>query len=172
MSDTNTAQSLSDLKNVVEGTVPAADGTAPVAIDPATLPDPKIDDLGRSYATGKRKNSIARVWIKPGSGKIIVNGRDQEVYFARPVLRLIIAQAFQVADRVDSYDVMATVKGGGLSGQAGAVRHGITKALTYYEPILRAPLKAAGFITRDSRVVERKKYGRAKARKSFQFSKR
>ena len=166
--ETNTAQSLADLKDVVDGTV----GAETAAIDPATLPEPKIDDLGRSYATGKRKNSIARVWIKPGSGKIVINGRDQEVYFARPVLRLIIAQAFQVADRVDSYDVMATVKGGGLSGQAGAVRHGITKALTYYEPALRAPLKAAGFITRDSRVVERKKYGRAKARKSFQFSKR
>jgi small subunit ribosomal protein S9 len=168
MADTNTAQSLADLKDVVDGTV----GAETVAVDPATLPDPKIDEHGRSYATGKRKNSIARVWIKPGSGKIVVNGRDQEVYFARPVLRLIIAQAFQVADRVDAYDVMATVKGGGLSGQAGAVRHGITKALTYYEPALRAPLKAAGFITRDSRVVERKKYGRAKARKSFQFSKR
>ena len=164
------AQSLSDLKNVIDGTAVAADGT--VTVDPATLPEPKIDDLGRAYATGKRKNSIARVWIKPGNGKITINGRDVEVYFARPVLRLIIAQAFQVADRVDSYDVMATVKGGGLSGQAGAVRHGITKALTYYEPILRAPLKAAGFITRDSRVVERKKYGKAKARKSFQFSKR
>ena len=172
MSEENTAQSLADLKNVVDGTaVGTATGDVKV-IDPATLPDPKIDDLGRAYATGKRKNSIARVWIKPGNGKITINGRDVEVYFARPVLRLIIAQAFQVSDRVDSYDVMATVKGGGLSGQAGAIRHGITKALTYYEPILRAPLKAAGFITRDSRVVERKKYGRAKARKSFQFSKR
>ncbi|MGJ8559641.1 MAG: 30S ribosomal protein S9 [Litorimonas sp.] len=163
--DTVVATSLEDLKAAME------DQGAEAAMD-TPLPDPKIDDLGRSYATGKRKNSIARVWIKPGSGKIIVNGRDQEVYFARPVLRLIIAQTFQVADRVDSYDVMATVKGGGLSGQAGAIRHGITKALTYYEPILRAPLKAAGFITRDSRVVERKKYGKAKARKSFQFSKR
>jgi len=146
MADTNTAQSLADLKNVVDGTV----GTEAPAVDPATLPEPKIDEHGRSYATGKRKNSIARVWIKPGSGKIVVNGRDQEVYFARPVLRLIIAQAFQVADRVDSYDVMATVKGGGLSGQAGAVRHGITKALTYYEPALRAPLKAAGIWSRQS----------------------
>ncbi|MEE9346640.1 MAG: 30S ribosomal protein S9 [Robiginitomaculum sp.] len=131
-----------------------------------------MDDLGRSYATGKRKNSIARVWIKPGSGKIVINGRDQEVYFARPVLRLIIRQAFEAAGRVDGYDVMATVKGGGLSGQAGAVRHGISKALTLYEPALRPPLKAAGMLTRDSRVVERKKYGKAKARKSFQFSKR
>ena len=164
-------KSLEDLKDVMQGTVPAADGTV-AAAPVAALPEPKIDELGRSYATGKRKNSIARVWVKPGNGKITINGRDQEVYFARPVLRLIIAQAFQVADRVDSYDVVATVKGGGLSGQAGAVRHGITKALTYYEPVLRGPLKAAGFITRDSRVVERKKYGRAKARKSFQFSKR
>lgn len=163
--DTIVATSLEDLKSAIE------DQGAEMA-ESAPLPDPKIDEHGRSYATGKRKNSIARVWIKPGSGKITINGRDQEVYFARPVLRLIIAQAFQVADRVDAYDVTATVKGGGLSGQAGAVRHGITKALTYYEPALRRPLKTAGFITRDSRVVERKKYGRAKARKSFQFSKR
>ncbi|WP_416877921.1 30S ribosomal protein S9 [Litorimonas sp.] len=162
-------QTLADLKNVMDGT---AGGDAAAAVDTSALPEPKIDEHGRSYATGKRKNSIARVWIKPGSGKVTVNGRDQEVYFARPVLRLVIHQAFEVADRVDSYDVVATVKGGGLSGQAGAVRHGITKALTYYEPALRRPLKAAGFITRDSRVVERKKYGRAKARKSFQFSKR
>lgn len=166
---------LEDLKQVMTGDAaaasPAAEGEAPV-VDVATLPEPKIDDLGRSYATGKRKNSIARVWIKPGNGKITVNGRDQEVYFARPVLRLIIRQAFEVTERIDGYDVIATVKGGGLSGQAGAVRHGISKALTYYEPALRPPLKAAGFLTRDSRVVERKKYGRAKARKSFQFSKR
>jgi small subunit ribosomal protein S9 len=162
-------QTLADLKNVMDGT---AGGEAAAAVDNSVLPEPKIDELGRAYATGKRKNSIARVWIKPGSGKVTVNGRDQEVYFARPVLRLIIRQAFEVADRIDSYDVVATVKGGGLSGQAGAVRHGITKALTYYEPSLRRSLKAAGFITRDSRVVERKKYGRAKARKSFQFSKR
>lgn len=162
-------QTLADLKNVIDGT-PSGDDAA--AVDNTVLPEPKIDEHGRSYATGKRKNSIARVWIKPGSGKVTVNGRDQEVYFARPVLRLIIRQAFEVSDRIDSYDVVATVKGGGLSGQAGAVRHGITKALTYYEPALRRPLKAAGFITRDSRVVERKKYGRAKARKSFQFSKR
>jgi len=162
-------QTLADLKNVIDGT---AGGEDAAAVDNTVLPEPKIDEHGRSYATGKRKNSIARVWIKPGSGKVTVNGRDQEVYFARPVLRLIIRQAFEVSDRIDSYDVVATVKGGGLSGQAGAVRHGITKALTYYEPALRRPLKAAGFITRDSRVVERKKYGRAKARKSFQFSKR
>ena len=164
----DTVNSLEDLKAVTEGTV-GGDATAVVE---AALPEPKIDDLGRAYATGKRKNTVARVWIKPGNGKVTVNGRDQEVYFARPVLRLIIAQAFEVADRVDGYDVVATVKGGGLSGQAGAVRHGISKALTYYEPALRKPLKAAGFMTRDSRVVERKKYGKAKARKSFQFSKR
>ena len=165
--------SLEDLKQVM-GDAPAttttADGT--VVVEAAPLPDPKIDDLGRAYATGKRKNSIARVWIKPGNGKIIINGREQEVYFARPVLRMVIRQPFEAADRVDSYDVMATVKGGGLSGQAGAVRHGISKALTYYEPALRAALKPGGFMTRDSRVVERKKYGRAKARRSFQFSKR
>ncbi len=165
MAETNT---LEDLKNVMEG---GADAPAATAQD-VVLREPKIDEHGRSYATGKRKNSIARVWIKPGSGKITVNGRDQEVYFARPVLRLIIRQPFEVAERVDQYDVIATVKGGGLSGQAGAVKHGISKALNLYEPSLRAPLKAAGFLTRDSRVVERKKYGKAKARKSFQFSKR
>ncbi|MEP6341921.1 MAG: 30S ribosomal protein S9 [Maricaulaceae bacterium] len=164
----DTTNTLEDLKSVMDGTATGA-GVAGVE---AALPEPKIDDLGRAYATGKRKNSVARVWIKPGSGKVTINGRDQEVYFARPVLRLIIAQAFEVSERVDSYDVVATVKGGGLSGQAGAVRHGISKALTYYEPALRRPLKAAGFMTRDSRVVERKKYGKAKARKSFQFSKR
>ncbi len=169
MADTNT---LEDLKSVMEGATPTGADGETIAVESQALPEPKIDEHGRSYATGKRKNSIARVWIKPGNGKITINGRDQEIYFARPVLRLIIAQAFQVSERVDSYDVTATVKGGGLSGQAGAVRHGISKALTYYEPALRKPLKAAGFMTRDSRVVERKKYGKAKARKSFQFSKR
>ncbi len=170
MAETNT---LEDLKTVMAGGgAAAADGTPAAAAEDVVLREPKIDELGRSYATGKRKNSIARVWIKPGSGKITINGRDQEVYFARPVLRLIIRQPFEVADRVDQYDVIATVKGGGLSGQAGAVKHGISKALNLYEPALRAPLKAAGFLTRDSRVVERKKYGKAKARKSFQFSKR
>jgi len=133
---------------------------------------PVVDDHGRSYATGKRKDAVARVWVKPGSGKITVNGRDQETYFARPTLRLIVNQPFQVAGRENQYDVVATVKGGGLSGQAGAVKHGISKALQLAEPELRAPLKAAGFLTRDSRVVERKKYGKAKARRSFQFSKR
>ena len=149
---------------------------APVSNEPVREPMPLreaiIDAQGRAYATGRRKDAVARVWIKPGSGKIIVNGRDQEVYFARPTLRLVISQAFEVADRVGGYDVVATVKGGGLSGQAGAVRHGISQALTKFEPVLRAPVKAAGFLTRDSRAVERKKYGKAKARKSFQFSKR
>ena len=131
-----------------------------------------IDAQGRAYATGKRKNAIARVWIKPGKGKITVNGRDQEIYFARPVLRMMIAQPLEVANRQGQFDVEVTVQGSGLSGQAGAVRHGISKALTYYEPGLRAVLKPHGFLTRDSRVVERKKYGKAKARRSCQFSKR
>ena len=133
---------------------------------------PKLDAQGRAYATGKRKNAVARVWLKPGNGKVTVNGRDLPVYFARPVLRMILAQPFQVASRVAQYDVFCTVTGGGLSGQAGAVRHGISKALTYCEPGLRPVLKAGGYLTRDSRVVERKKYGKAKARRSFQFSKR
>nr|WP_233346983.1 30S ribosomal protein S9 [Hyphobacterium sp. CCMP332] len=128
--------------------------------------------MGRAYATGKRKDAVARVWIKRGSGKIVVNGREQEVYFARPVLRMMLQQPFEVAERKNEFDVICTVKGGGLSGQAGAVRHGISKALNLFEPALRGPLKAAGFLTRDSRVVERKKYGRKKARRSFQFSKR
>jgi small subunit ribosomal protein S9 len=131
-----------------------------------------LDKYGRAYATGKRKNAIARVWIKPGSGKWIINGREQEVYFARPVLRMMIAQPLNLTERATQFDVFVTVLGSGLSGQAGAIRHGLSKALTYYEPALRGKLKAAGFLTRDSRVVERKKYGRAKARKSFQFSKR
>ena len=141
---------------------------------PASEPkiDNKRDSKGRAYATGRRKESVARVWIKPGSGKITVNGRDEKTYFARPVLRMMIAQPLQVADRVGQFDVDVTVKGSGLSGQAGAVRHGIAKALTYYEPGLRVALKPHGFLTRDSRVVERKKYGKAKARRSFQFSKR
>jgi small subunit ribosomal protein S9 len=134
--------------------------------------EPKIDALGRAYATGKRKNAIAKVWIKPGKGVITINGRTQEVYFARPVLRMMIAQPLEIADRLGQFDVIVTVKGSGLSGQAGAVRHGIAKALTYYEPGLRPVLKPHGFLTRDSRVVERKKYGKAKARRSFQFSKR
>src|SRR5246127_1790429 len=134
--------------------------------------EPKIDAQGRAYATGKRKNAVARVWIKPGKGQITINGRDQEIYFARPVLRMMIAQPLQIADRLGQFDVIVSVEGSGLSGQAGAVRHGIAKALTYYEPALRSVLKPHGFLTRDPRVVERKKYGKAKARRSFQFSKR
>ncbi len=132
----------------------------------------KLDKQGRAYATGKRKNAVARVWIKPGAGKITVNTRAIEVFFARPVLRMLIQQPLIAANRHTQYDVVCTVSGGGLSGQAGAVRHGISKALTYFEPDLRSVLKRGGFLTRDSRVVERKKYGRAKARRSFQFSKR
>ena len=157
----DTISSLADLK-----------GGAATEAAPAALPEPKIDKQGRAYATGKRKNAIARVWIKPGKGKITINGRDWTTYFARPVLRLIIDQPFEVAARKEQYDVVATAIGGGLSGQAGAVRHGISKALTYYEPALRKALKAAGLLTRDPRVVERKKYGRHKARRSHQFSKR
>jgi small subunit ribosomal protein S9 len=138
----------------------------------AILREQQLDKQGRAYATGRRKDAVARVWLKPGTGKIIVNGRDQEVYFARPTLRLIINQVFDIADRKGQYDVVATVHGGGLSGQAGAVRHGISTALTRYEPGLRTTVKREGFLTRDPRVVERKKYGRAKARRSFQFSKR
>lgn len=134
--------------------------------------EPVRDDLGRAYATGKRKDAVARVWIKPGSGKVTVNGRELNVYFARPVLQMILRQPFTVAGVEDQFDVMATVKGGGLSGQAGAVKHGISKALQLYDPSLRGALKAAGFLTRDSRVVERKKFGKRKARRSFQFSKR
>ena len=140
--------------------------------DTAVIREPKRDDFGRSYATGKRKDAIARVWIKPGSGKVMVNGKEMDSYFARPVLQMILRQPFQVAGVEDQFDVNATVKGGGLSGQAGAVKHGISKALQLYEPALRGALKSAGFLTRDSRVVERKKYGKRKARRSFQFSKR
>ena len=132
----------------------------------------KVDKQGRAYATGKRKNAVARVWIKPGAGKITVNTKTVEVFFARPVLRMLIQQPLVTANRAGQFDVICTVSGGGLSGQAGAVRHGLAKALTYFEPELRGVLKKGGFLTRDSRVVERKKYGRAKARRSFQFSKR
>jgi len=138
----------------------------------APVHERKVDAQGRSYATGKRKNAVARVWIKPGKGVITINGKDQEVYFARPVLRMMIAQPLNLADRAGQFDVVCTVEGSGLSGQAGAVRHAISKALTYYEPGLRAVLKPHGLLTRDPRVVERKKYGKAKARRSFQFSKR
>ncbi len=158
---------LQDLKEITGvASVEAVGEAAPVVREPVR------DAQGRTYATGKRKDAVARVWIKPGSGKITVNGRDQETYFARPTLRLIVNQPFGISDRTGQYDVIATVKGGGLSGQAGAVKHGISKALQLAEPTLRGGLKAAGFLTRDSRVVERKKYGRAKARRSFQFSKR
>jgi small subunit ribosomal protein S9 len=132
----------------------------------------KVDDQGRAYATGKRKNAVARVWLKPGAGKIVVNTKDFSQYFARPVLQMLLKQPLQATNRLNEFDILATVTGGGLSGQAGAVRHGISKALTYYEPELRPVLKKGGFLTRDSRVVERKKYGRVKARRSFQFSKR
>ncbi|MCC5974137.1 MAG: 30S ribosomal protein S9 [Rubellimicrobium sp.] len=153
------------------------DDLAAAAADMATAPapaprEPQRDTLGRAYATGKRKNAVARVWIKPGSGKVTVNGKTMDDYFARPVLQMILRQPFSVAGVSGQFDVMATVAGGGLSGQAGAVKHGISKALQLYDPTLRPPLKAAGFLTRDSRVVERKKYGKAKARRSFQFSKR
>ncbi|WP_118135701.1 30S ribosomal protein S9 [Oceanicella sp. SM1341] len=156
-------KTLEDLKTAV--------ADAPVT-ETRTPAEPVRDSLGRSYATGKRKNAIARVWVKPGSGKVVVNGKAMNEYFARPVLQMVIGQAFSVANVAGQFDVMCTVKGGGLSGQAGAVKHGISKALTLYEPSLRPALKAAGFLTRDSRVVERKKYGKRKARRSFQFSKR
>ncbi|WOK36236.1 30S ribosomal protein S9 [Sphingomonas sp. C3-2] len=168
-------QSLSDLKDIAGAAVEAAAEAAEVAVPAqpaAPLREREVDAQGRSYATGRRKDAVARVWIKPGTGKITVNGRDQEVYFARPTLRLVINQPFGVSDREGQYDVVATVKGGGLSGQAGAVKHGIAQALSKFEPALRSAVKSAGFLTRDSRVVERKKYGKAKARRSFQFSKR
>ncbi|HEY2133332.1 MAG TPA: 30S ribosomal protein S9 [Acetobacteraceae bacterium] len=157
------SRSLADLKDLAVATA--------IPTDKVKV-EPKRDTLGRSYATGRRKNAIARVWIKPGKGEIMVNGKRVGQYFARPVLRMLITQPFLVADRYNQFDVYCTVNGGGLSGQAGALRHGISRALTYYEPELRSILKIAGFLTRDSRVVERKKYGRAKARRSFQFSKR
>ena len=163
MSDT--ATSLADLETL------GADVQAPAQIA-AVIREQEIDAQGRAYATGRRKDAVARVWLKPGTGKIVVNGRDQEVFFARPSLRLVINQPFGVTERTGQYDVIATVKGGGLSGQAGAVKHGIAQALSKFEPLLRSAVKAEGFLTRDSRVVERKKYGKAKARKSFQFSKR
>jgi small subunit ribosomal protein S9 len=193
-------QSLSDLANLTGAAAPAppapeadapaaaAEGGADEASAPAEpdlhgvstqgpqiqaiLREQQLDKQGRAYATGRRKDAVARVWLKPGNGTITVNGRDQSVYFARPTLRLIINQVFGITDRVGQYDVVCTVIGGGLSGQAGAVRHGISTALTRYEPTLRTTVKQAGFLTRDPRVVERKKYGRAKARRSFQFSKR
>ena len=156
------------------GETATVDAPAPVAPPQteAVLREQQLDKYGRAYATGRRKDAVARVWLKPGTGKIEVNGRDQSIYFARPSLRLVINQPFGVTERVGQYDVVATVKGGGLSGQAGAVKHGIAQALSRYEPALRTAVKREGFLTRDPRVVERKKYGRAKARRSFQFSKR
>jgi small subunit ribosomal protein S9 len=174
-------QSLSDLGAIAAGEAPAGvpasadeylNAPATPAVSTTPLRQQELDQYGRAYATGRRKDAVARVWLKPGTGKITINGRDQEIYFARPTLRLVINQVFGITEREGQYDVICTVKGGGLSGQAGAVKHGISQALTKYEPVLRAPVKAAGFLTRDSRTVERKKYGRAKARRSFQFSKR
>ena len=181
MSDTR--QSLADLANLTNQPAPAAAAPAAAADEAPAAPqapvqasaplrEQQLDKQGRAYATGRRKDAVARVWLKPGSGKITINGRDQEIYFARPTLRLVINQPFDVADRRGQYDIEATVKGGGLSGQAGAIKHGIAQALTRYEPALRTTVKQAGYLTRDPRVVERKKYGRAKARRSFQFSKR
>ncbi len=152
-------------------TVERSSGRA-MPVDEATGREPKLDEFGRAYATGRRKNAVARVWLRPGSGRVLVNGREAAVYFARPVLQMVIQQPFNVANRENQFDVHCTVTGGGLSGQAGAVRHGISRALVNFEPGLRPQLKHGGFLTRDSRVVERKKYGRAKARRSFQFSKR
>ncbi len=157
--------SLEELGSAVAMAAVSAENAAPVYVQ-------KLDAQGRAYATGKRKDAVARVWIKPGSGKITINTKDYTAYFGRPVLQMLIHQPLKVAGRDGQYDIVATVTGGGLSGQAGAVRHGISKALTYFEPELRAVLKKGGFLTRDSRVVERKKFGKAKARRSFQFSKR
>jgi small subunit ribosomal protein S9 len=165
MSISETGQGLGALGELT-GAPPRVEQNVPL------LHERKVDKLGRAYATGKRKNAIARVWVKPGKGKITVNGKESDVYFARPVLRMMIQQPFKLTNREGEFDVFCTVVGSGLSGQAGAVRQGISKALSDYEPALRPALKRAGFITRDSRVVERKKYGRKKARRSFQFSKR
>ncbi len=179
MSDVKT--DLADLKDIAGPAVVDAPAAAEadaevVAAEPpvSTMPlrEQELDKYGRAYATGRRKDAVARVWLKPGKGKITINGRDQETYFARPTLRLVLNQVFAITEREGQYDVDVTVKGGGLSGQAGAVKHGISQALTKYEPALRSAVKAEGFLTRDSRKVERKKYGKAKARKSFQFSKR
>ena len=164
-------RTLADLKDALDGEA-SAEVVNASAETTAALPEPKIDQFGRSYGTGRRKSSVARVWIKPGKGQMSVNGKQITDYFARPTLQMHALAPFAIADRLNQYDLMCTVKGGGLSGQAGAVRHGLTRALIAFEPSLRPALKQAGFVTRDSRVVERKKYGRAKARRSFQFSKR
>ncbi|MEG9884682.1 MAG: 30S ribosomal protein S9 [Hyphomicrobiales bacterium] len=163
MAEQEAAKTLEALGDAVE--------TGPVTLE-KPLPEPMIDEHGRAYATGRRKNAIARVWIRPGPGKVVVNGKDIDTYFTRPVLRMILRQPMMAADRDSHYDVSCTVTGGGLSGQAGAVRHGVSRALARFEPELRNVLKSGGFLTRDSRVVERKKYGRRKARRGFQFSKR
>jgi small subunit ribosomal protein S9 len=166
---------LEELKSAVEASPVVVEEVARKVAVQDKIPSvavQKLDAFGRAYATGKRKNAIARVWVKAGSGKMIVNGREYTQYFARPVLQMILNYPFQVANREKQFDVMCTVRGGGLSGQAGAVKHGISKALTYYDPITRTPLKREGLLTRDSRIVERKKPGRAKARRRFQFSKR
>ena len=169
---TEPGKTLEDLSQLKSAGITGTTAAAAVAANAPPVYEQKLDAQGRAYATGKRKNAIARVWIKPGSGKFTVNDRDFQVYFARPVLQLMLRQPFQIAARESQYDIRVTVVGGGLSGQAGAVRHGISKALTRYEPDLRPALKKAGFLTRDSRIVERKKYGKMKARRSFQFSKR
>ncbi len=160
----DTRQSLAELGSVA--------GEPDTSVDAVLTVEPKIDQFGRAYATGRRKESVARVWVKPGTGRVTVNGKDQQEYFARPVLRMVIRQPLQVSGRDGQFDIIATVTGGGLSGQAGAVRLGLSRALVNYEPDLRPSLKRHGFLTRDSRMVERKKYGKAKARRSFQFSKR
>jgi small subunit ribosomal protein S9 len=165
-----TFQGLASLRQALQQARPAAPPPVPT-VAPVDV-EPRLDAFGRAYATGKRKNAVARVWIKPGTGKIDVNGRESPIYFARPVLRMLINQPFVSANRLGQFDVRCTVKGGGLSGQAGAVRHGISRALTYFEPALRPLLKQLGFLTRDSRIVERKKYGRHKARRRPQYSKR
>ncbi|MBB4284728.1 30S ribosomal protein S9 [Roseospira goensis] len=166
---------LDGLKDAMRGQAAAATGSAATTVTQAAeaeAPQPLRDAFGRAYATGRRKNAVARVWVKAGSGRITVNGRDITTYFPRPVLRMVINQPFVVTQTMGQFDVICTVKGGGLSGQAGAVRHGLSHAMGRWDPQLRPPLKAQGFLTRDSRVVERKKYGKAKARRSFQFSKR
>lgn len=172
MADQNTISDLADLRDIAGDTPDASFGGDTPRRAEMPLREQQIDAQGRAYATGRRKDATARVWIKPGKGTFTINGKDQSEYFARPTLRLVINQPFSITEREGQYDVIATVSGGGLSGQAGAVKHGISQALTRYEPALRSTVKAAGFLTRDPRVVERKKYGKAKARRSFQFSKR
>tara|TARA_Y100000590_G_scaffold228746_1_gene258123 strand:+ start:1103 stop:1609 length:507 start_codon:yes stop_codon:yes gene_type:complete len=168
MTNIETNNSLENLKEIVDAH--GNSDSAPLVGE--NIYEPRIDEHGRSYATGKRKNAVARVWLKRGAGQVTVNGKDGEKYFARPVLRMIISQPFSITGQIGNFDVICTVSGGGLSGQAGAVRHGISKALAFFDPTLRPALKKEGCLTRDSRVVERKKYGKAKARRSYQFSKR